>query len=158
MTCVGSVRLDREGSPRAVGSWFSGVYVMQIPVAARPAVSTSCTSASCSSREGKKNRPPVSTREPPQEPLALDRDAGDAADADDVHRRPGRLDRGERLVERGRAVFVVAVRDQDRPLAALGGRQDLRQLRERIENRRAPCRTDRLYRFDDGRPDRWSAR
>ncbi len=91
-------------------------------------------------------------RQPFQLALALEGDARHAADADHIDRDPGTLDGGERLVERGVAVLVIAVADEDDRAAVLRSGQSLAELDEGVENGRAAGRFDVLDRVDDRAP------
>ena len=75
-------------------------------------------------------------REPAKQALALDRDTGNAADADDVDGDACFLHRRQRLLERRRALFVISVGDEDDGPASLRIRKAATHLRERIEDGR----------------------
>ena len=97
-------------------------------------------------------------REPLQRAFAAQRDSRNAADPDDIDRDACALRRGKRLVDARDAVLVVAVADQDDRAPVFARGQPLAELDQRVEDRRAARRSNRVDRFDDGLRDRRWAR
>ena len=81
----------------------------------------------------------------PQHPLPFQGDPGHAANRDRVDRRTRRLQRGQRLVDGGGTVLVVAIGNQDHRAPCRVLREAARQLHQRIQDGGAtagPNRTD----------------
>ena len=81
----------------------------------------------------------------PERALAFQRDAGDAADADHVHRGARRLRRDERVLHLRLAVLVVPIGDEHDHVPPIGVRHEPRRLDQTVGDRRASAGRDRLH-------------
>ena len=78
----------------------------------------------------------------PEQRFALEGDAGDAADAHDIDRGLEALQRANRGVVTGLALFVVAVGEEDHDVSALDRAEELWQRAQGIEDGRAALRRE----------------